>query len=120
MNVHKNARLTPKGRELLIERLARGEHPIDVAEHHGRIVKLMGDGMLVEFASVVDAVHAAVETQQAMTVHNADVPADKRIELRIGINLGDVVIDGDDIWSCPGFVDGYGFAQRGMLWCFLS
>ena len=68
-----------------------------IAEHHGRIVKLMGDGMLVEFASVVDAVHAAVETQQAVTDYNADVPADKRIELRIGINLGDVVIDGDDI-----------------------
>jgi hypothetical protein len=56
----------------------------------------VGDGMLVEFASVVDAVHAAVETQQAVIDHNADVPADKRIEFRIGINLGDVVIDGDD------------------------
>ena len=78
-----------------------------IAEHHGRIVKLMGDGMLVEFASVVDAVHAAVETQQAVTVHNADVPADKRIELRIGINLGDVVIDGDDIQG-----DGVNVAAR--------
>jgi adenylate cyclase len=78
-----------------------------IAEHHGRIVKLMGDGMLVEFASVVDAVHAAVETQQAVTDHNADVPADKRIELRIGINLGDVVIDGDDIQG-----DGVNVAAR--------
>jgi len=78
-----------------------------IAEHHGRIVKLMGDGMLVEFASVVDAVHAAVETQQAVTVHNADVPADRRIELRIGINLGDVVIDGDDIHG-----DGVNVAAR--------
>jgi len=78
-----------------------------IAEHHGRIVKLMGDGMLVEFASVVDAVRAAVETQQAMTDHNADVPADKRIELRIGINLGDVVIDGDDIHG-----DGVNVAAR--------
>ncbi len=78
-----------------------------IAEHHGRIVKLMGDGMLVEFASVVDAVHAAVETQQAMTDHNADVPADKVIELRIGINLGDVVIDGDDIQG-----DGINVAAR--------
>ncbi len=78
-----------------------------IAEHHGRIVKLMGDGMLVEFASVVDAVHAAVETQQAVTDHNADVPADKRIELRIGINLGDVVIDGDDIQG-----DGVNMAAR--------
>ena len=78
-----------------------------IAEHHGRIVKLMGDGMLVEFASVVDAVHAAVETQQAVTDHNAEVPAGKRIELRIGINLGDVVIDGDDIQG-----DGVNVAAR--------
>ena len=78
-----------------------------IAEHHGRIVKLMGDGMLVEFASVVDAVHAAVETQQAVNDYNSDVPADKRIELRIGINLGDVVIDGDDIQG-----DGINVAAR--------
>ena len=78
-----------------------------ISEHRGRIVKLMGDGMLVEFASVVDAVHAAVETQQALSDHNADVPADKRIELRIGINLGDVVIDGDDIQG-----DGVNVAAR--------
>jgi len=78
-----------------------------IDEYHGRIVKLMGDGMLVEFASVVDAVHAAVETQQAVVDHNSDVPADKRIELRIGINLGDVVIDGDDIQG-----DGINVAAR--------
>jgi adenylate cyclase len=78
-----------------------------ITEHHGRIVKLMGDGMLVEFASVVDAVHAAVETQQAVIDHNSDVPADKRIEFRIGINLGDVVIDGDDIQG-----DGVNVAAR--------
>ena len=78
-----------------------------IAEHRGRIVKLMGDGMLVEFASVVDAVQAAVLTQQAVSVHNTDVPADKRIELRIGINLGDVVIDGDDIQG-----DGVNVAAR--------
>ena len=67
-----------------------------IAEHHGRIVKLMGDGMLVEFASVVDAVHASVEIQQGMADYNFDAPEDKRIDLRIGINLGDVVIDGED------------------------
>jgi len=78
-----------------------------IAEHHGRIVKLMGDGMLVEFASVVDAVHAALETQQAVIDHNSDIPADRRIELRIGINLGDVVIDGDDIQG-----DGVNLAAR--------
>jgi adenylate cyclase len=78
-----------------------------LAEHNGRIVKLMGDGMLAEFASVVDAVRAAVETQQAVTDHNSDLPADKRIEFRVGINLGDVVIDGDDIHG-----DGVNVAAR--------
>ncbi len=62
-----------------------------LAEHNGRIVKLMGDGMLAEFPSVVDAVRAAVETQQAVAEHNATLPEDKRIEFRVGINLGDVV-----------------------------
>ncbi len=66
-----------------------------IAEYRGCVVKLMGDGMLAEFGSVVDAVRAAVETQQAVAEHNADLPADKRIEFRVGINLGDVVIDGD-------------------------
>ena len=78
-----------------------------ITAHHGRIVKLMGDGMLAEFASVVDAVHAAVETQQAMIDYNAHVPSDKRLELRIGINLGDVVVDGDDIQG-----DGVNVAAR--------
>ncbi|MCH7796174.1 MAG: tetratricopeptide repeat protein, partial [Proteobacteria bacterium] len=78
-----------------------------IAEHHGRIVKLMGDGMLAEFASVVDAVRAAVETQQAVAIHNSGLPKDKRIEFRVGINLGDVVIDGDDIHG-----DGVNVAAR--------
>ncbi len=78
-----------------------------IAEHHGRIVKLMGDGMLAEFASVVDAVRAAVETQEAVSKHNASLPEDQRIEFRVGINLGDVVIDGDDIQG-----DGVNVAAR--------
>ena len=78
-----------------------------IAEHHGRIVKLMGDGMLAEFASVVDAVRAAVETQQAVNDRNAGLPEDKRIEFRVGINLGDVVIDGEDIHG-----DGVNVAAR--------
>ncbi|MCZ6773333.1 MAG: guanylyl cyclase, partial [Proteobacteria bacterium] len=78
-----------------------------IADHHGRVFKLMGDGMLAEFASVVDAVRAAAEVQQAMAVHNADLPQDKRIEFRVGINLGDVVIDGDDIHG-----DGVNVAAR--------
>jgi adenylate cyclase len=67
-----------------------------IAEHRGRIVKTTGDGMLVEFASVVDAVRCAVAVQQAMPECNIGVAADNRIELRIGINLGDVIVEGDD------------------------
>jgi adenylate cyclase len=78
-----------------------------IAEYNGRIVKLMDDGMLVEFASVVDAVRAAAETQQAVAQRNAELPEAKRIEFRIGINAGDVVIDGDDIHG-----DGVNVAAR--------
>jgi adenylate cyclase len=63
-----------------------------IAKHHGRIVKTTGDGLLAEFASVVDAVRCAVEVQQAMPERNTSVAADNRIELRIGINLGDVIV----------------------------
>src|SRR6266478_1413251 len=70
-----------------------------IAEHHGRIVKTTGDGMLVEFPSVVDAVRCAVEVQQAMPERNTGVAADGRIELRIGINLGDVIVEGDDLYG---------------------
>ena len=68
-----------------------------ISEYEGRIVKLMGDGMLAEFASVVDAVGATVEIQQTMAERNASLPESKRIAFCVGINLGDVVIDGDDI-----------------------
>src|SRR6266852_5548815 len=78
-----------------------------VTEHRGRIVKTTGDGMLVEFVSVVDAVRYAVDVQRGMAERNADVPAEKRIEFRIGINLGDIIIDGGDI-----FGDGVNVAAR--------
>jgi TolB-like protein/class 3 adenylate cyclase len=78
-----------------------------IAEHHGRIVKTTGDGLLVEFASVVDAVRCAVEVQQAMSQRHAAVAADNRIELRIGINLGDIIIEDDDIYG-----DGVNIAAR--------
>src|ERR1700722_16386731 len=78
-----------------------------IAEHHGRIVKTTGDGLLVEFASVVDAVRCAVAVQQAMPERNTDVAADNRIELRIGINLGDVIVEGDDLYG-----DGVNIAAR--------
>jgi class 3 adenylate cyclase/pimeloyl-ACP methyl ester carboxylesterase len=70
-----------------------------ISEHHGRIVKTTGDGMLVEFASVVDAVACAVEVQRSMVGRNADVPAERQIVFRIGINVGDIIIDGDDIFG---------------------
>src|ERR1700756_1721721 len=78
-----------------------------IAEHHGRIVKTTGDGLLVEFASVVDAVRCAVEVQQAMPERDTGVEADNRIELRIGINLGDVIVEGDDLYG-----DGVNIAAR--------
>jgi adenylate cyclase len=68
-----------------------------IAEHKGRIVKRTGDGLLVEFASVVDALRCATELQAAMTERNATVPADSRIEFRVGIHMGDIVVEDGDI-----------------------
>jgi TolB-like protein/Flp pilus assembly protein TadD len=78
-----------------------------INEHHGRIVKATGDGVLVEFASVVDAVRCAAEIQRGMTERNAEVPPAARIEFRVGINVGDVILDGDDIYG-----DGVNVAAR--------
>jgi adenylate cyclase len=78
-----------------------------VSTHGGRIVKMMGDGALVEFASAVDAVECAVAIQRAMSEHNAAPAGGEPIEFRIGVNLGDIVIDGDDI-----FGDGVNLAAR--------
>ena len=78
-----------------------------IAEHHGRIVKLMGDGALVEFASVVDAVECAADIQRGMAERNADEPEETRIVFRIGINLGDIIVEGDDIHG-----DGVNVAAR--------
>src|SRR5665213_2543938 len=64
-----------------------------IAVHNGRMVKRTGDGALVEFRSVVDAVHCAIEVQNGMVERNAGVPAERRIEFRIGVHLGDVVED---------------------------
>jgi adenylate cyclase len=78
-----------------------------IKEHRGRIVKTTGDGLLLEFASVVDAVRCAVEVQREMAERNADVPSDRRIEFRMGINLGDIIRDGRDIYG-----DGVNVAAR--------
>ncbi len=78
-----------------------------IARHGGRIVKTMGDGLLLEFASVVAAVQCSIEVQEGMSRRNAEVPDDKRIAFRIGINLGDIIIENDDI-----FGDGVNVAAR--------
>ncbi len=78
-----------------------------IAEHRGRMVKTTGDGMLVEFASAVEAVKFAAEMQSAMARRNTDCPEDKRLVFRIGINIGDIIIDRDDIYG-----DGVNVAAR--------
>jgi TolB-like protein/class 3 adenylate cyclase len=78
-----------------------------IAAHGGRIVKTTGDGLLLEFPSVVDAVHCVIEMQTGMAAKVADVPEDRRISFRVGVNIGDIIIDGDDI-----FGDGVNIAAR--------
>ena len=76
-------------------------------QYHGRVVKTTGDGILIEFPSVVDAVSCSIEVQQGMRERNADVPEEKRIAFRIGINLGDVIVEGRDLYG-----DGVNIAAR--------
>src|SRR4029077_8957629 len=78
-----------------------------IAEHEGRIVKLTGDGMLVEFPSAVNAVACAIEIQGKMRERNADVPDERQIEFRIGVNIGDIIIEDGDIYG-----DGVNVAAR--------
>src|SRR5262245_56548963 len=78
-----------------------------ITEHQGRIVKTTGDGMLVEFPSVVDALRCVVEAQRDMRERNAAVPKERRIEFRFGLNVGDIIIDGEDIYG-----DGVNIASR--------
>ncbi len=78
-----------------------------VAKHQGRLVKFMGDGMLLEFPSVVDALACAVDMQRALRERNSTLAPENRIEFRIGINLGDVIADADDIYG-----DGVNVAAR--------
>lgn len=89
-----------------------------IDQHHGRIAKTTGDGLLVEFASVVDALRNAAEVERAMAERNAGLPEERRIEFRVGINLGDIVIEGEDILG-----DGVnvaagleGLAEPGGVW----
>jgi adenylate cyclase len=104
------SRLMGADEEGTLERLkAHRRELVDpkIREHRGRIVKTTGDGLLVEFPSVVDAVRCAVEVQRTMADRNGEMPEDKRIVFRIGVNLGDVIIDGDDIYG-----DGVNIAAR--------
>jgi adenylate cyclase len=78
-----------------------------IASHHGRIVKLMGDGILAEFGSVIEAVECAVAIQRGMALRNVAVPDTRQMLLRIGVHLGDIMVDGDDIYG-----DGVNIAAR--------
>ena len=78
-----------------------------VAVHHGRVVKLLGDGLLVEFGSVVDAVECAAAWQTGTVERQAETPEDRRLTFRIGINVGDVIVEGDDLYG-----DGVNIAAR--------
>src|SRR5271166_3083326 len=104
------SRLMGADEEGTLERLkAHRRQLIDpkIAEHHGRVVKTTGDGLLAEFASVVDAVRCAAEVQRGMLDREPEVPDERRIRFRIGINLGDVIAEDGDI-----FGDGVNVAAR--------
>jgi adenylate cyclase len=78
-----------------------------ITDHRGRIVKTTGDGILIEFPSVVEAVACAVAVQRGMAEHNVSIPEDQRIVFRVGVNLGDIIVEGDDIHG-----DGVNVAAR--------
>src|SRR5947208_15152702 len=78
-----------------------------VSLHRGRVVKTTGDGILIEFPSVVDAVRCVVDVQREMSSRNEEIPADQRVEFRVGINVGNVVVEGDDLLG-----DGVNVAAR--------
>jgi adenylate cyclase len=104
------SRLTGLDEEGTLKRLRKLRRELinpAVALHRGRIVKITGDGILIEFPSVVEAVRCAVDVQRGMDGRNADVPAERRIEFRVGINVGDVVVEGEDLLG-----DGVNVAAR--------
>ena len=104
------SRLVGADEEGTIDRLSAHRRELiepKIAEHQGRLVKTTSDGVLAEFASPVKAVRCAIDVQHGMAARNADIPEGSRIEFRIGINLGDVVVDDDDIYG-----DGVNIAAR--------
>src|SRR5712675_1265400 len=94
------------GTHRALGKLRRAVDPV-IAAHDGRIVGTAGDSLLADFSSVVDALNCAIEMQQAAHAINDPIPPERRLELRIGVNLGDVIVDGDDI-----FGDGVNIAAR--------
>src|SRR5438067_2967589 len=96
-----------EGTPVALKALRREIADPKIEEHRGRIVQTAGDGLLVEFASVLDAVRCAVEMQREMAARSAVIPPERRIEFRIGINLGDIMVDENDI-----FGDGVNVAAR--------
>src|SRR5438552_9906878 len=94
------------GTQQALGKLRRAVDPL-IAAHGGRIVGTAGDSLLADFSSVVDALSCAVEMQRAALAINEPIPPQRRLELRIGVNLGDVIVDGDDI-----FGDGVNIAAR--------
>ena len=96
-----------KARTNASRRISRELVDPKIREHHGRIVKTTGDGVLAEFASVVDAVRCAGEIQRAMADRDLDLAEERRLRFRIGVNLGDVIVDGGDIYG-----DGVNIAAR--------
>ncbi|MBV8335709.1 MAG: hypothetical protein JO358_09790 [Alphaproteobacteria bacterium] len=104
------SRLMCRNEEGTFERLMAHRRTVvdpKITEHRGRIVKTTGDGILAEFASVVDAVRCAVEMQRGMAQRNSHVPVGERLEFRVGVNLSDVIVEGDDIYG-----DGVNVAAR--------
>ena len=99
--------LDEEGTHVRLRERLRGLAEPKVSEHRGKVVKYMGDGLLAEFASVVDAARCAIEVQRDMAEQNATVPQFKRIEFRIGIHVGDIIVDENDI-----FGDGVNIAAR--------
>ena len=93
------SRLMADDEEGTVRRLKQHREIIDslIASHHGRLFGTAGDSVIAEFASVVDAVRCAVEIQRRLTERNAELPEERRMQLRIGLNLGDVIVEGNDL-----------------------
>src|SRR2546430_8958427 len=108
-DVHGYSRLMAENEEATLRSLSASRKIIDglIEQHHGRFVGSAGDSVIAEFASVVNGVQCAVEIQTALKSENENLPASRRMEFRIGLNLGDVMIEGDQIYG-----DGVNVAER--------